>query len=128
VVIVLARNDVKVRHHALQTMNEEFLLCELLSCKNVSLFGNKIWIVGCTRLPKPSMYSLAVIQPRKAMLRPTQYMHDTAGKPGIPDCRLTSEGVLQTQTLSYARNSMKDHESCHHIMRSQLCDVQVLWM
>jgi hypothetical protein len=60
-------------------------------------------------------------------------MHDTAGEtitekllePGIPDCRLTSVGVLQTQTLSYVRNSMKDHESCHHIMWSQLCDVQV---
>jgi hypothetical protein len=65
-VIVLARNDVKVHHYALQTMTEELQLCERGNCyleKNVSLFGNKIWIMGCTRLPKPSMYSLAVIQP-----------------------------------------------------------------
>jgi hypothetical protein len=34
----------------------------LSSCKTASLFGNNIWIMGCTWLPNLSMYSLAIIR------------------------------------------------------------------
>jgi hypothetical protein len=34
-----------------------------LSQKTASLFGNKVWIMGCTWLPNPSTYSLVVIRP-----------------------------------------------------------------
>jgi hypothetical protein len=49
-VIVLAREVVKVHLHALQTMTEHFQLCELgqLSWKTISQFRNNVWIIGCT--------------------------------------------------------------------------------
>jgi hypothetical protein len=38
-----------------------------------SLFVNNIWIKGCIWLPNLSMYSLAVIQPWKIIMKPTEY-------------------------------------------------------
>jgi hypothetical protein len=45
-VIVLAREDTEVHLHALQTMIEQFQLCE--SWKTASLFADNVWIMGCT--------------------------------------------------------------------------------
>jgi hypothetical protein len=47
-VIVLAREDVEVHLHALQTMTEQFHLWALSSWKTASVFGNNAWIMGCT--------------------------------------------------------------------------------
>jgi hypothetical protein len=46
----LAREDVEVHLHALQTMIEQFQLCEwgdYFSRKTASLFGNNVWMMGC---------------------------------------------------------------------------------
>jgi hypothetical protein len=45
----MARDDVEVRLHALQTMTEQFQLCEwgIVVLQTVWLFGN-VWIMGCT--------------------------------------------------------------------------------
>jgi hypothetical protein len=52
VVIVLSREDVEVHFHALESIAEQFNLCEWghyhLKKKTVSLFGNTVWIMGCT--------------------------------------------------------------------------------
>jgi hypothetical protein len=50
-VIVLARKDAEVLLHAVQIMNAQFQLCEwggLSSWKIASMFGNNVWIMGCT--------------------------------------------------------------------------------
>jgi hypothetical protein len=50
-VIVLAREDAEVNRHALQTMTEQFQLCEgdtVFWGKTASLFGNNGWLMGCT--------------------------------------------------------------------------------
>jgi hypothetical protein len=50
-VIVLAGEDVEVHFHALEIMNEQFQLCEWGQYRfweTASLFGNKVWIMGCT--------------------------------------------------------------------------------
>jgi hypothetical protein len=48
--IVLSREDVEVPLHALQIMTEQFQLCEwgIVLLETVSLFGNNVWIMGCT--------------------------------------------------------------------------------
>jgi hypothetical protein len=50
-VIVLAREDVEVHLHALQTMTEQFQLCERgryhLGKRHRCSEGN-VWIMGCT--------------------------------------------------------------------------------
>jgi hypothetical protein len=47
---VLAKEDGEVHLHALQTMTEQFQLCEgaLSSWKTAPLFGNNVWIMDCT--------------------------------------------------------------------------------
>jgi hypothetical protein len=45
---VLAKEDVKVHLHALQTLTEQFQLCEWGQWKTASLFGNNILIMGRT--------------------------------------------------------------------------------
>jgi hypothetical protein len=49
-VIVLATEDVEVHLQALQTMSEQFRLCESgqNSWKTTRLFGNNVWIMECT--------------------------------------------------------------------------------
>jgi hypothetical protein len=50
-VIVLAREDGEVHLHALKNMTEQFQLREWGHChflKSTSLFGNNVWIMGCT--------------------------------------------------------------------------------
>jgi hypothetical protein len=42
--IILAREDAQVHLHALQTMTEQFQLCEW----EALFFGNNVWIMGCT--------------------------------------------------------------------------------
>jgi hypothetical protein len=59
-VIVLAREDVEVHPHALQTMTEQI---QLSSWETASLFGNNVWIMGYTWLPNLSAHFLAVIRP-----------------------------------------------------------------
>jgi hypothetical protein len=44
-----------------------------LSSWKTSLFRNNVWITGCTWLPNPSMYSLAVIQPWRVIMGPREY-------------------------------------------------------
>jgi hypothetical protein len=47
----LDRENVEVHLHALQTMTEQFQLCELGHCPLGKLhhcFRNNIWIIGCT--------------------------------------------------------------------------------
>jgi hypothetical protein len=68
--------------------------------KTSSLFGNNIWIMGCTWLPNLSTYSLAVIRSWGVIMGPTEcYITILLPKPshnlprvsllepGIPDCR-----------------------------------------
>jgi hypothetical protein len=45
----------------------------LSSCKTVSLLGNNVWIMGCTWLSNLSTYSLAVFQPWRVIMGPTEY-------------------------------------------------------
>jgi hypothetical protein len=50
-VVVLAREGVEVCLHALQTITEQFQLCEweaVASGKAIFVFENNIWIMGCT--------------------------------------------------------------------------------
>jgi hypothetical protein len=50
-VIVLAREDVEVHHHALQIKTEQFQLCRkgaVSSWKTATFFGNNSWIIGHT--------------------------------------------------------------------------------
>jgi hypothetical protein len=67
-----------------------------LSSWKTSLFWNNTWIMGCTWLPNLSTYSLAVIQPWRVIMGPTEYCTKPSQnlpcvsllEPGIPDCRL----------------------------------------
>jgi hypothetical protein len=45
----------------------------LSSRKIASLFGNKVWFMGCASLRNLSTYSLAVIQPWKVIMGPREY-------------------------------------------------------
>jgi hypothetical protein len=49
-VIVLARKYVDIRLHVLQTITEQFLLCEWGRCHLGKLHGffQNVWIMGCT--------------------------------------------------------------------------------
>jgi hypothetical protein len=51
-VIVLAREDADVHHHVVQTMTEQFQLCEwgrhCLGKLHCCSEGNNVWIMGCT--------------------------------------------------------------------------------
>jgi hypothetical protein len=43
------------------------------SCVSECLFRNNVWDMGCSRLPNPPKYSLAVIRPWRVLMRPTEY-------------------------------------------------------
>jgi hypothetical protein len=45
----------------------------LSTWRTVSLFGNNVWIMGCTWLPNMSTYFLAVIHPWRVIMGPTEY-------------------------------------------------------
>jgi hypothetical protein len=80
-VTLLAREDVEVHSHDLQTMTEIQAVClgALSSSKTASLFWNYIWIMGCTWLPNLSKYSIAVIRPWRLAMGTTEY-HDIAAQ------------------------------------------------
>jgi hypothetical protein len=72
---VLAREDVEVHLHAPQTKNEHFWLCVWANYleKTVLLSGNNIWTTGCTKLPKMSTQSLAIISLFRVTTGPAEY-------------------------------------------------------
>jgi hypothetical protein len=43
------------------------------SWKTATLFGNNIWIMGCSCLPNLLRHSLAVIRPWRVIMEPTDY-------------------------------------------------------
>jgi hypothetical protein len=56
----------------------------LSSWKTSSLFGNNVWIMGCTWLPNLSTCSLAVIRPWRLILGPTDIAAQTIAESPPP--------------------------------------------
>jgi hypothetical protein len=103
------------------------------SWKTAPLFGNNVWIMGCTWLPNLSTYSLAVIRPWRVIMGPAEYCTTYC----CPNHHRTSPwltavtrhsglqasfGVLQTYTLPDSERNLKD-DSSDRITRT----FQVIW-
>jgi hypothetical protein len=104
------------------------------SWKTASSFGN-VWIMGCTWLPNLSTYSLAVIQPWKVIMGPTEYC--TTILVPKPSQNLLHVSLLEPGFLGCSQdvNSSWCGEGCEgqliwpsSHMCFQLSDVQVLWL
>jgi hypothetical protein len=104
-----------------------------LSWKTAPLFRNNVRIKGCTWICNLSMYFLAVIQPWRVIMGPTEY-HDIAAqtitepppcftlgtKPGILDCRhswLFSNCKLFLRDVgNCVKGDLSDHITCAFII------------
>jgi hypothetical protein len=73
----------------------------LSSWKTALLVGSNFWDTGCTQLCNLYTYSLAVILPRRVIMRQTEYHniaaitslqpppdHDSLSEPSILDCKV----------------------------------------
>jgi hypothetical protein len=112
----------------------------LSSWETASLFGNIVWIMGCTRLVNLSTYSLAVIWLWRVITgpaeycttillpKPSQHLHRVSLlKPGFPDCGLPGGGGVSKRKLFLKYGTMwwTTHLTISR-SRFQLSDVQTL--
>jgi hypothetical protein len=140
---VLTAEDVEVHLNALQTMTEQFQLCEWRHCSLGKLHCcseiTSESLDGCTWSPNLSTYSLTVIRPWRVIMGPTEFYTTillpkpslnlprvSLLEPGIPDCRPPWVFPKRKLFLMLETACRTSHLTTS-LARFQLSDVHVLW-
>ena len=72
--IVLTKEDAEAHLLLKPRLNTCSCVYEWMSSwKTALLFGNNVWTIGCSWVPKMSTYSLAVIWPLRVSIGPAEY-------------------------------------------------------